>query len=262
MFTLPLFDDAPTRRPAIIVWLIIAACTAVFLWQASLPPRAQDMLAYSLGVVPSVVFGHDTLPPELVLVPAWATLVTSMFLHGGWLHLIGNMLFLWIFGDNVEDAMSRPRFVVFYLLCGIAAALAQSLAAPGSDVPMVGASGAIAGVLGAYILLHPRANVRLLFYFIIFIRFINLPAVLVLGFWFVMQFASGAMMARADGGVAFWAHVGGFVAGMLFVPFFKDAAVPFFGGPYTASFAVARGPAMRRLGSVPEAGDYRRGPWR
>src|SRR5205814_7912010 len=115
-----------------------------------------------LGFVPAVFFGHAALPPALYRVPAWASIFTSMFLHGSWLHIAGNMLYLWIFGNNVEDAMSRPRFVVFYLLCGIAAALAQGLAAPDSTVPMVGASGAIAGVLGAYVLLHPRANVRVL----------------------------------------------------------------------------------------------------
>ncbi|MBV8650591.1 MAG: rhomboid family intramembrane serine protease, partial [Alphaproteobacteria bacterium] len=112
---LPLFDDSPTRRTAFLVWLIILACTATFLWQLGLSPSAQNNIVYSLGVVPAVLFGEAELPRRLQLVPAWATIFTSLFLHGGWLHLIGNMLYLWIFGDNVEDAMSRPRFVVFYL---------------------------------------------------------------------------------------------------------------------------------------------------
>src|SRR6185312_6513480 len=123
---------------------IIIACAVVFLWQISLPPRLQRAIIYGLGVVPAVLFGEARLPPSLYIVPGWASVFTSMFLHGGWLHIIGNMLYLWIFGNNVEDSMSRPRFAVFYLLCGAAAALAQSLASPGSTVPMIGASGAIA----------------------------------------------------------------------------------------------------------------------
>ena len=264
MFTIPLFDDAPMRRPALLVWAIIIACAVVFLWQISLPPRLQRAIIYGLGVVPAVLLGEARLPPSLYIVPGWASVFTSMFLHGGWLHIIGNMLYLWIFGNNVEDSMSRPRFAVFYLLCGAAAALAQSGSAPDSTVPMIGASGAIAGVLGGYILLHPRANVRVLFVIIVFIRFINLPAIVVLGIWFALQLWSGATMPTAEGGVAFMAHVAGFVTGMVLIPFFKDREVPLFGGPYSRSFAVMRPGAMRRGGSVPDAGSdhrRRRGPW-
>jgi membrane associated rhomboid family serine protease len=264
VFAIPLSDDAPMRRGAVIVWLIIAACGMVFLWQISLPPAAERDIVLSLGFVPAVLFGKAELAPRLVLVPAWASIVTSMFLHGGWLHLLGNMLYLWIFGNNVEDAMRRPRFVVFYLICGIAAALAQGFAAPASTAPMIGASGAIAGVLGAYFLLHPKANVRVLLCIVIFVRFINLPAVVVLGLWFLVQFVSIAMAPAADGGVAFWAHAAGFLTGMVLIPLFKDRDVPLFGGPYSTVFAVSRPRDLRRAGSVPDAGSVpwrRRGPW-
>jgi membrane associated rhomboid family serine protease len=265
VFTLPLFDDAPLRRQAVMVWLIIAGCILVFLWQLALPPRSERAIVLGLGFVPAVFFGQAELSPALHRVPAWATIFTSMFLHGGWLHVAGNMLYLWIFGNNVEDAMSRPRFVVFYLLCGAATALAQGLAAPDATVPMIGASGAIAGVLGAYFLLHPRANVRVLLVFFIIVRFINVPAVVVLGLWFLVQFFSLAAAPAAEGGVAFWAHAGGFLAGIVLIPLFKDRDVPLFGGPYSAAFVLVRPRDMRRGGSVPEAGDLswrrRRGPW-
>jgi membrane associated rhomboid family serine protease len=263
MFTIPLFDDSPTRRPAILTWLIIIACTIIFLWQESLSRSAQNAIVYSLGVVPAVLFGEAELPRRMQLVPAWATIFTSLFLHGGWLHLIGNMLYLWIFGDNVEDAMSRPRFLVFYLACGAAAALAQSLAAPGSTVPMIGASGAIAGVLGAYVLLHPRANVTVLIVIVIFVRFVRLPAIFVLGIWFIIQIVSGAMTSTNGGGVAFWAHTAGFLTGMVLLPLFKDRGVPLFSAPYSRSFSMVPARDVRR-GSVPAAGDFRggrRGPW-
>src|SRR5260221_6088532 len=176
------------RRTAIIVWLIIVTCGMVFLWQISLPAAAERDSVLSLGFVPAVLFGKAELARRLQIVPAWASIFTSMFLHGGWLHIIGNMLYLWIFGDNVEDAMSRPRFVVFYLVCGIAAALAQGFAAPESTAPMIGASCAIAGVLGAYFVLHPKANVRVLLCIVIFVRFVNLPAVFGLAVWVLVHF--------------------------------------------------------------------------
>jgi membrane associated rhomboid family serine protease len=264
VFAIPLSDDAPMRRNSVIVWLIIVTCGMVFLWQISLPPAAERDSVLSLGFVPAVLFGTAELAPRLQIVPAWASIVTSMFVHGGWLHILGNMLYLWIFGDNVEDAMSRPRFVVFYLLCGIAAALAQGFAAPASTAPMVGASGAIAGVLGAYFVLHPKANVRVLLCIVVFVRFINLPAVVVLGLWFLVQFVSIAMAPAGDGGVAFWAHAAGFLTGMVLIPLFKDRDVPLFGGPYSTVFAVSRPRDFRRSGSVPDAGSVpwrRRGPW-
>lgn len=264
MFFLPLYDDNPTRRPPVVTWLLIAICALVFYWQLSLGPREGQLAVYSLGVIPAVLFGAAELPPELYLVPPWASVITSMFMHGGFLHLGGNMLYLWIFGNNVEDSMGRMRFVVFYLLCGAAAALAQSLAAPSSETPMIGASGAIGGVLGAYLVLHPRANVRVFMWIIVFVRLINVPAALVLLVWFAGQVLSGAMTptdAGDGGGVAFWAHVGGFLAGVVLIPFFRRRDVPLLDVPHSRAFEVMPpSSAFRRRGSVPTAGSVRRPP--
>lgn len=262
MFTIPLYDDNPTIRTPFVTWALIAACVTFFLWQVMLPPAAQEATVYALGVVPAVLFGRAELPAEIALIPPWASIFSSMFLHGSWMHLAGNMLYLWIFGNNVEDAMGHFRFIVFYLLCGAAAALAQSLAAPESTIPMIGASGAIAGVLGSYLLLHPRANVRVLFIILFFIRLINVPAVIVLGLWFVVQIASGAMAPADQGGVAFWAHVGGFVAGMGLIALFKERGVPLFDAPHSRPFTSEPARSLRRtsIPSVPRRGEGRR-PW-
>jgi len=257
MFFIPLFDDNPTRRTPIVTIAIIALCVLVFFWQASLGPRAEEMAIYAFAVIPAVLFGYADLPPQVQVVPAWLTVVTSAFMHGGVLHLGGNMLYLWIFGNNVEDSMGRGRFVVFYLLCGAAAALAQSLAAPTSTVPMLGASGAIGGVLGAYLVLHPRANVRVLMWIIIFVRMINVPALIVLGVWFAGQILSGVTtpLTGDEGGVAFWAHVGGFVAGAVLIFPFKRREVAVLEPPHSQPFEVtSASTAVRRRGSVPEAG--------
>ncbi len=266
MLFLPLYDDNPTRRRPVVTIGLIIACVAVFAWQVTLPGREGDIAIFSFGVIPAVLFGIEELPPGVAQVPAWTTIVTSMFMHGGFLHLGGNMLFLWIFGNNVEDSMGRGRFLLFYLLCGTAAALAQSLPDPTSTIPMVGASGAIGGVLGAYILLHPRANVRCLVWIIIFATIINVPAVIVLGFWFAGQVLSGVATPTSSGGVAFWAHVGGFVAGMVLIPFFREKGVRLMDGAHSRPFttmpprqALETGPwSPKRRGSVPSAG---RSPW-
>jgi membrane associated rhomboid family serine protease len=266
MFTLPIGDDNPTARPGFVTWLLIGLCVAVYLWQASLGTELGEAAVYALGVIPAVLFGNADLPHELDWVPPWASVITSMFLHGGVLHLAGNMLYLWIFGNNVEDAMGHGRFVLFYLLCGVAAALVQSLIDPMSRIPMIGASGAIAGVLGAYLLLHPKANVRVLVVIIFFVRVVVVPASIVLGLWFLMQILSGASTPVSKGGVAFWAHVGGFVAGLLLLPFFKRRDVALLAPPRTEAFAVLPGSALGR-GSVPPAGrrpgaGWPPGPWR
>ncbi len=250
MFTLPLSDDNPTERAAVVTWLIIGICAAVFLWELSLPPAMERAATLALGMVPAVVLGKASLAPGLAVVPPWATLLTSMFLHGGWLHILGNMLFLWIFGDNVEDAMGRFRFFVYYLLCGTAAALTQALMAPDSEMPMIGASGAIAGVLGGYALLHPRANVRVLVVILLFVRLVNVPALLVLGLWFLLQLSSAAMAPAAAGGVAFWAHVGGFLCGLTLLPIFRRPGIPLFGGARSRAFAVS-GARLVRRGRIP-----------
>jgi len=225
---LPLKDDNPTHILPIVSYTILGACVAVFLWQWSLPPAAQQEAVYALGMIPAVLFGQASLPPDIVMVPAVATLFTSMFLHGGWLHLIGNMLYLWIFGDNVEDAMGHGRFVLFYLVCGLAAAFAQAALDPGSEIPMVGASGAISGVLGAYLLLHPKAHVLVLIPLGFFSQLVRLPAMVVLLLWFGLQLFQQVMAPAGSGGVAFMAHIGGFVAGMALIPLFKRSRVPLF----------------------------------
>ena len=229
MFFIPLFDENATSRRPVIVWLIIAACVFAFFWQQSLDGIAAEVAIYQFGFVPAIALQGETLPAKFIIVPSWATFITSMFLHGGWLHLGGNMLYLWIFGDNVEDSMGRGRFIVFYLLCGALAALAQGVIDPSSQVPMVGASGGIAGVLGAYLMLHPKAAVRCLFIVIVFFRFVNLPAWLVLGGWIGLQFAAAPQSFSGDGGgVAYIAHIGGFLAGLALIPFFKKSHISLF----------------------------------
>src|SRR5262245_44062330 len=212
---IPLRDDNPTTIPPVVTIGIIVLCTLVFLWQQTLSQQAGVVAVYAYGVVPTVLFGNDSLPPGVARIPPELTILTSMFMHGGWMHIIGNMLYLWIFGNNIEDTLGHVRFVLFYLLCGAAAALTQSVINTHSEVPMIGASGAIAGVLGAYMVLFPRAHVLVLVPLGFFSQVMRLPALLVLGFWFVLQFIQGGLMAPgAEGGVAYWAHIGGFAAGI------------------------------------------------
>ncbi|MFP5350746.1 MAG: rhomboid family intramembrane serine protease [Gammaproteobacteria bacterium] len=225
---IPLRDDLPTRRAPILTITFIVACCIVFLWQISLGERGFQVAVYSLGVIPATLLGNETLPPEFYRIPPTLTVFSSMFLHGGWMHLIGNMLYLWIFGNNVEDSMGHTRFVIFYLACGVAAALVQALPNPDSVIPMIGASGAISGVLGAYLLLHPRAHVLVLVPLGFFTQLVRMPAMIVLGLWFVLQLVSQALADPKAGGVAFGAHIGGFVAGMVLIPFFKRRDVRFF----------------------------------
>jgi membrane associated rhomboid family serine protease len=211
---------------------VIAACVLVYLVQHLLLSSVAPQLAYALGVIPAVLTGQEALPEALALLPAPATVFTSMFLHAGFLHLAGNMWFLWIFGNNVEDAMGHGRFLIFYVLCGLVAVFSQVLPNPGSMVPMVGASGAISGVLGAYMLLYPRARVLLgLPVGFLIIQLGRFLAVWVLAAWFVLQLVMGGISAsdipgRTEGRIAFGAHIGGFVAGVLLVTLFKRRGVP------------------------------------
>lgn len=225
---IPLHDDNPTTRAPFVTVALIVACALVFFWQISLGEQGFEVAVYRLGLIPSVLFGGKELPAGLTPVTPVLTVLTSMFLHGGWMHLIGNMLYLWIFGNNIEDAMGHVRYVVFYLLCGVAAALAQSLPHPESDIPMVGASGAISGVLGAYLLLYPHARVLVLIPLGLYTRLVRLPALWVLGFWFVVQLVSSALAESSRGGVAWGAHIGGFLAGMALIPLLKQRGVRLF----------------------------------
>ena len=224
---IPLYDDNPTKIIPIFTWAFMLICILVFLWQLSLGQYGQNAV-YALGVIPAVLFDLQKLPAELATIPAWATIFTSMFMHGGWMHLIGNMLYLFIFGNNIEDAMGHTKFILFYLLCGIAAALAQALPDPQSTIPMIGASGAISGVLGGYLMLYPNARVLVAIPFGFFIHTTRIPAYWVLLFWFVMQLISSAFSGDQQGGVAFGAHIGGFIAGMVLIPFFKHSKVRLF----------------------------------
>ena len=209
---IPLRDIIPSRTTPVVTIALITINVLVFLYELSLG-RAVDAFTLYWGLVPAAF--------------SWVTVFTSMFLHGGFLHVAGNMLYLWIFGDNVEDRMGHGRFLVFYLLCGVAAALAQTITAPDSVIPMVGASGAIAGVMGAYFILYPHSRIVTLVTLVFFWQIMEIPAIAFLGIWFLMQFLSGvgsiatATSHAPGGGIAFWAHVAGFAAGAAGVFLFR-----------------------------------------
>ena len=225
---IPLKDDTPsTLKPYVTISLIVTCC-AVFLWQRSLGSGGERRVIDALGAIPAVLLTDARLPVELRWIPRYGSLFTSMFLHGGWLHLLGNMLYLWIYGDNVEDCMGHARYLLFYVLCGAAAIFAQALSEPQSAYPIIGASGAISGVLGAYLLLFPRAKVLTLVLLPFFFTTLRLPAMLLLLLWFAVQLVSD--LAAPDGGasVAFRAHIGGFLAGMLLIPVLKRRDAPLF----------------------------------
>ncbi len=239
---IPLSDDNPTMRtPVVTIALLVALGTVwVFVQGAGFDPRALAASVCNFGLVAGEITRLSPVGTAVPLGPGlacdvdrqavnWLTPLTSMFLHGSWMHLLGNALFLWVFGNNVEDSMGRLRFVLFYLLCGLAAAAAQVVVDPSAPVPMVGASGAISGVMGAYLVLYPRVRVNMLFVLFVFIRVIPLPAWLVLIWWFALQLLSALPgltgMEQAPGGVAFMAHAGGFVAGLLLVKPFENPSL-------------------------------------
>jgi membrane associated rhomboid family serine protease len=223
---IPLKDDTPSASKPLVTYGLIAGCTAAFLWQRSIGALTGRRAIAALGAIPAVLLTDARLPADLQWVPRYATLLTSMFLHGGWMHLLGNMLFLWIYGDNIEDSMGHLRFLAFYLLCGIAAVFAQALPDPGSAYPIIGASGAISGVLGAYLLLFPRAQVLTLILLPFFLTTLRLPAMLLLLLWFAVQLLSDFAVRGGGAGVAFRAHIGGFLTGMVLVVLFKRREVP------------------------------------
>ncbi len=230
----PIRDDNPHLLTPFTTYAIIAlnALAWMFVQGFGTEPSLSTSVC-RLGLVPGELL--QTVAPGTIYAlgpdtgcavsdtPSWYTPITSMFLHGGWFHVIGNMWFLWIFGNNVEDAMGHLRFAAFYLLCGLLAAAAQTAADPASIVPMVGASGAIGGVMGAYILLYPRVHVHLLIALGFYFTTVAVPAVFMLGYWFLLQLISGwGAIGTEGGGVAFWAHVGGFVAGAALVLLFRN----------------------------------------
>ena len=226
----PLRDENPTELIPFVTVLLIAVNVVVWIIVQGAgvgEPFLESLCAY--GAIPGEITGQISAGTGIPLGPTHAcrvggltgsTMLTSMFLHGGWMHLIGNMWFLWVFGNNIEDSMGHARYIVFYLVCGALAAAAHVASAPGSAVPTVGASGAISGIMGAYLVLYPRVRVITLFFFVIFIRVIPMPAWVLLLWWFALQLLSGSAMAGSGGGVAFWAHVGGFVAGVVLIKLF------------------------------------------
>jgi len=230
MFLFPISDDNESYTRPYVCYVLICICCFIFLWQSTLPTNLNQEAIYNFGVIPAAVLGTQTS-----LIDPYLTIFTSMFMHGGWMHLIGNMVFLWIFGDNIEDSMGHKKFLAFYLICGIFAALLQISIDPDSTIPMIGASGAIAGLLGAYLVLHPKANVNVLFWLFIFITVIKVPAFIVLSFWIISQFFSASF--GSEGGVAYFAHIGGFIAGAILIYFFKDSHIKIFQEGNSKSFA-------------------------
>jgi membrane associated rhomboid family serine protease len=213
---IPLKDDNPTAITPYVTIAMIGLCLLAFIWQLGLGEAGNARAIRALGVTPAVLLGHAELNPDLAWIPPLLTVVTSMFLHGDLLHFLGNMLFLWIFGDNVEESMGHVRFVGFYLLCGGAAALAQAVPDVASTIPMIGASGAVSGVLGAYIVRYPTTPVLVALPLFIVLYTVRLPAMVVLGLWFAAQLLS-SLAAPDTAGVAFRAHVGGFIAGAVLI---------------------------------------------
>lgn len=206
---IPYKDDNPTERLPIVTIVLIVINVIVFM--AELADESGNSVYY-YGAIPRTLLGEESVQP----VSAPVTLLTSMFMHGGILHLAGNMLYLWIFGNNIEDRMGKPRFIAFYMLGGVVAAYAHALSVPDSVTPMIGASGAIAAVLGAYLLIYPRAQVHTLIFLGFFVQVVRLPALIVIGFWAIIQIASGLLegSSGASGGIAWFAHIGGFIFGL------------------------------------------------
>jgi membrane associated rhomboid family serine protease len=219
---IPLRDDTPRFSTPYVTYFIIALNTLVFLFERAQSPNVLNALVYQFGVVPEHFTEALAGGSKFSLAGSVVSIFTSMFLHASWLHIIGNMWVLWIFGDNIEDYLGHFSYLIFYLVSGVAASVAHILLNAGSNVPSVGASGAIAGVMGAYFALYPRAKVLTIVPLIVFFTFWWLPAWIVLGYWFLVQFLSGAatsivQSSQNGGGIAFWAHVGGFVAGILMI---------------------------------------------
>jgi len=221
---IPIRDENPTRIRPYVTWALAAALAGVFMGQLGLGPEGLPLVA-RYGAVPAELLARTGGPVPLWL---WVTPVTSLFLHGGFLHLAGNLLYLWIFGNNVEEAMGHGRFLVFYLVCGVLATVGHVLANPDSRIPVIGASGAISGVLGAYAMLYPRARVLTVVPLGFLFPMVYIPAVALLGVWFAFQILSGLLAPPGAAGVAWFAHIGGFAAGILLVVPFKRRGVRLF----------------------------------
>tara|TARA_B100000123_G_C25661838_1_gene398050 strand:- start:153 stop:890 length:738 start_codon:yes stop_codon:yes gene_type:complete len=238
MFFLPYKDDNPTQSTPIVNWLLIIANIWVFFtWQFPLGPKEQAAYFSSFGFIPATFFGQFFYPSVEGIIWEWYSVVTSMFSHGGVAHLFGNMLFLYLYGDNMEDALGKLRYLIFYLGCGLLAALAQAFLNPASQIPMVGASGAISGVIGGYLLLYPKANIRVFYWIILFIGTMMVPAYLVLGIWLLEQVLLFPESMKNAGGVAIAAHLGGFAGGFILTPLLKKKEIKFFQDGYSRPFS-------------------------
>jgi membrane associated rhomboid family serine protease len=232
---IPLKDMSPRRSVPLVTILLIIANVLVFFYQIGMPPRAADAFINAYGLVPAKIQMALAGNPHVTMSNALVPLFTCMFLHGGWLHILGNMWFLWIFGGNVEDRLGPLTYLMFYLVCGIASGLAQTLFSWGSHIPSVGASGAISGILGAYIVFFPYARILTLVPLFVFFFTARIPAVIFIGLWFVVQILSGvgtlgATGAAATGGVAWWAHIGGFAVGAVLALAMKGRSADVYGG--------------------------------
>ena len=218
MFFFPFKDDNPTKNKPFISYFIIFLCCIIFLFQFSLSSQAGYSIIKTFGATPYLLTNE--------LYQYWYSVLSSMFLHGSLMHLIGNLTYLWIFGDNIEDEFGRLNFIIFYILCGIGAVIAQILLDPQSNVPMIGASGAIAGLLGSYIILYPNAKIYVFAWIIIFVKIIKVPAFIVIGAWIVLQFMN--VFDQGSSGVAYSAHIGGFLTGLILTPLFKKNTTKIF----------------------------------
>ena len=215
MFFFPISDENVTKKKPIISWIILICCVLIFIYQKYSGYHFEQKIILTFGMIPSVLFKIKQLPHELAIVSSYMTLVSSMFLHGGWMHLIGNMIYLYIFGDNIEDELGKIKFIIFYIICGIFAGLSQALIDINSEIPMIGASGAISGILGAYLILFPKKEIKVFFWFFIFIKIFRIPAMYVIGCWIFIQFFS--LNNSEESNVAYVAHIGGFIAGIIFI---------------------------------------------
>ena len=222
MFFFPFADENPTTKKPIVSWSIIFICSLIFLNYIFEQEYIKEQIFLSFGMIPAILFGHSELSSSLKVVPGYISIITSMFLHGGWMHLIGNMTYLYIFGDNVEETLGKTKFIIFYLLTGGFAALSQSILDTNSTIPMIGASGAIAGVLGAYLVLFPKAKIKVFFWFIIFFKVFKIRAFIVLGGWIFIQFLSFSGNDLNSGGVAYAAHIGGFISGVILINIMRN----------------------------------------
>ncbi|WP_416896259.1 MAG: rhomboid family intramembrane serine protease [Minwuia sp.] len=265
---IPLHDDRSTHLTPWVVRGAVAVCVLVFLYELTLNARDVALFNYSFGVVPASLFGIAELPDEVAVIPAWATLATTIFVHGGFLHLIGNMLFLWTFGDNVEDSMGHGRFVIFFLVTGAVAAFTHAAWDMNSTVPLIGASGAVSGVLGAYILLYPRSRILVGIPLGPIFLPIRLRAWVMIGIWFGLQIFNVISSGVAGSGTAWLAHIAGFIAGGVLILFMRDKRHKLFSDETAMALSPATEPSALRImrpDPHPDApngsGPWKKGPW-